>query len=184
MVIKLDDGEELRLLDNLDDTAGQLGRPGGRVQVSYDLVVAWNLVEQYCEDIFIFRSGRPAAFEGGDPDNPPALSLAECPTEVLMLNEAEGAYMGEVCRGDCEIVLRLDDGRELRLHNDADRRINAAESLGHPGGRVAVAYEHIRSWHETLRRCEISDRVVSGRKIEASEEACEETPARRLGYWR
>lgn len=179
LVIRQDDGEELRLVDNLEEASGRLGRPGGRVRVSYDLVVAWNLTEGYCEDIFIFRSGRPAPLADGEPENPPAGKPEECPTEVLALEEAEGAYLGEVCRGGCEIVLRLDDGRELRLANDADRGINPAESLGRPGGRVSVAFERIRFWREASRRCEIRDRVVSGRKIEAAEEAAGPDPGYR-----
>lgn len=190
-VVKLDDGEILRLLDNLEDSSAQLGPPGGRVRVSYDLVVTWNLVEQFCEDSFIFKSGRPvvrAPEEEGDAaaegEAPVPLTEEDCPTQILMLGEAEGIFMGETCQGgDCQIVLHLDDGLELRLENEGERRLNIREVLGRPGDRVAVTYEQSRSWNQYRKRCEIRGRLVAGRNLAAAEEAAGESDDHRYDSW-
>lgn len=192
-VVKLDDGEILRLLDNLEDSSAWLGPPGGRVRVSYDLVAAWNLVEQYCEDSFIFKSGRPVVREpeeegeaeaAAEKRAPPPQTEEDCPTQILMLGEAEGVFMGETCQGGgCQVVLHLDDGLELRLENDGERRLDTLEVLGRPGDRVAVTYEQSRSWNEYRKRCEIRGRLVSGRNVATAEEAAGEPDDPRYNYW-
>jgi hypothetical protein len=178
VVIQLDGGEKLRLMDSLGEAEGQLGQPGERLRLTYDIMVSWNVIEQYCEDSFIFKSARPvvreeAAAEAGEEDSPPAATEEECPTQILMLGEARGVFLGEVCQGGCQVVLHLDDGQELRLDNEGQRRLDLRETLGQPGNRVAVTYEQARSWNSYRGLCQIRDRLVSGRAVEAATEAAE-----------
>lgn len=178
LIVQLDDGEKLLLMDSLEGAGQQMGPPGGRVRVSYDLVVTWDLIERHCVDNLIFKSARPvvreeAAAEAGEEYSPPAATEEECPTQILMLGEARGVYLGEACQGGCQVVLHLDDGQELRLDNDGERRLNPRETLGQPGDRAAVTYEQARSWNRFRGLCEIRDRLVSGRPTESAAEAAE-----------
>lgn len=174
-IVQLDGGEKLLLMDSPEGAGDQMGPPGGLVRVSYDLVVTWDLIEQCCVDNFIFKSARPAVreaeTEAGQEPQPPPATEEECPTQILMLGEARGAYLGEACQGGCQVVLHLDDGQELRLDNEGERRLNPRETLGQIGGRVAVIYEQARSWNGYRGLCEIRDRLVSGRPVETAAEA-------------
>lgn len=188
LIVQLDDGEKLLITDSLEGAGDQMGPPGGRVRVSYDLVVTWDLIEQHCVDNFIFKSARPvvreeAAAEAGEDFNPPAATEEECPTQILMLGEARGVFLGEACQGGCQVVLHLDEGQELRLDNDGDRRLNPLETLGRPGDRVAVTYEQARSWNGFRGRCEVRDRLVSGRPAETAAEAAEEAAGPGYDSW-
>lgn len=193
VVLRLDSGEMMRLVDELGEAQQQLGPVGERVEVIYEIVAAWNLVTATCEDSFIFASGQPAQPGGedeyGNPVHtpPPPQKEEDCPPEVLSLEEASGFFVGESCPDDCYVNLDLDDGRRLRLVNpDGPRQVNVRQQLGRPGDRVVVRYEQGRGWNRFRGVCENRDRLVAGRPVDpdgGSGEAAEEgtTNRRRFG---
>jgi hypothetical protein len=142
--LRLDDGSQvmMRLADVLP--AGP-GRPGARVQASFEVQQRWAptaggfgvicQVDDVVVDVRVI----------GDQPVRPSGWRDVCPAKTLDQGFLEGLYLGAgVCDSDtCQTSFRLEDGIEVHLHSSPGQ---AWKLFGPPGRLVRAEYELRNRW--------------------------------------